>query len=164
MTDSGNGETQAPTGQFTWHPEYVGETFESVRRQLEDDIQRDQRAYHLALEDAEKEEFGAFNSVRELEKRWSDFDFGWADVPPKYLADRIISFERARDERQELFDWQDWKAESIQQPVESTTPAQKQDWRENLTDEQRKRLASALSIAVLFGMALLCVGAYMLIR
>lgn len=164
MTDSGIDTAQSAPDQFIWHPEYIGESFDSVRRQLQDDIERDQRAYHLALEEAEKEEFGAFNSVRELEKRWSEFDFGWAEVPPKYLADRILSFERARDERKDLISWQDWKAESVERPAEPTVSDHKPDWRENLTDEQRKKLASALSIAILFGMALLCVGAYMLIR
>lgn len=164
MTDSASEAVKSTPDTFVWHPEYIGESYESVRRQLEDDIERDQRAYNLALEEAEKEEFGAFNSVRELEKRWSDYDFGWAEVPPKYLADRILAFERARDERQELISWQDWKAEAIQQPEAPQVPDHKPDWRENLTDEQRKRLASALSIAVLFGMALLCVGAYMLLR
>lgn len=164
MTDSGHDTTQPANESFAWHPEYIGKTFEGVRRQLEDDIERDQRAYHLALEGAEKEEFSAFHSVRELEKRWSDYDFGWADVPPKVLADRILTFERARDERQELISWQDWKAKSVQQPETRPTPESKPDWRENLTDEQRKRIASALSIAILFGLALICVGAYMLIR
>lgn len=160
MTDSANDTSQ----QFTWHPEYIGKSFESVRRDLIDDITRDQRAYHQALEEAEKEEFGAFNSVRELEKRWSEYDFGWFDVPPESLANKILAFERDRDGRQELFGWQEWKAESAPQPVEATSPAENTDWRENMTDEQRRKLASALSILVLVTIALVCVGAYMLIR
>lgn len=158
MTDSANN----PAREFTWHPEYAGHSFEDVRRGLIEDITRDQRAYHLALEEAEKEEFDAFNSVRELEKRWSEYDFGWFDVPPDSLANRILAFERDRESRQEMISWQDWKAESDSPPVAapSTTP-EKTDWRENLTDEQRRRLASTLSIVVLVVFALICVGVYM---
>lgn len=164
MTDPVNESTQTAADQFVWHPEYVGKSFESVKRELADDIQRDQRAYELALEQAEKEEFSAFNSVRELEKRWSDYDFGWFDQPPDSLADRIVAFERARDERQELISWQDWKAESIPQPGVAPVSERKPDWRENLSDEQRKRIASAMSIVIIVGLILVCILIYTLIR
>ncbi len=162
MTDSAHNAAQS-SQEFTWHPEYSGKTFEEVRRTLIDDITRDQRAYHQALEDAEKEEFGAFNSVREVEKRWSEYDFGWFDVPPDSLANKILAFERDREGRQEMFSWQDWKAQSAPDPMPAA-PTEKRDWRENMTDEQRRKLASALSILVLATFALVCVGAYMLIR
>lgn len=164
MTDSVNDAVQASPDRFVWHPEYAGKTFEGVRRELEDDIQRDQRAYDLALEQAEKEEFGAFNSVRELEKRWSEYDFGWVEVPAKVLADRILAFERARDKRQELFGWQEWKDESLAQTKVTDMSTQKPDWRENLSDEQRRKIASAASIAILFGLVVVCAAVYMLVR
>ena len=163
MTDSTH-DTNPSSQEFTWHPEYAGHSFERVRRTLIDDISRDQHAYHQALEDAEKEEFGAFNSVRELEKRWSEYDFGWFDVPPESLANKIMAFERDRDGRQEMISWQDWKAQSEPLPPVAAPSNQKADWRENMTDEQRRKLASALSILVLVALALVCVGAYMLIR
>lgn len=164
MTEPGNEVRESGIDTFVWHPEYSGKSFDSVRQQLEDDIERDQRAYNLALDGAEKEEFGAFNSVRELEKRWSEYDFGWVEVPPKVLADRILAFERAREERQQLIGWQDWKAESVANQEGHTMSEPKPDWRENLTDEQRKRIASAASIAVIVGLVLVCVLLYMLIR
>lgn len=162
MTDSEK-ETQQSSQHFAWHPEYVGKSFESVRRDLIDAITRDQQTYEDALEQAEKEEFGAFNTVRELEKRWSDYDFGWFEVAPESLANRIMAFERDRDSRRELISWNDWKAESAPQKLETRMSEQKPDWRENLTDEQRRRLASTLSIVILVGLALVCVVAYMLI-
>lgn len=164
MTDPGNESTKSVPTEFVWHPDYAGKSFESVKRELADDILRDQRAYHQALEQAEKEEFGAFNSVRELEKRWSEHDFGWFDLPPETLADRILAFERFREDRQELISWRDWKAESAVPSGGSPVSEQKPDWRENLTDEQRKRIASALSIAIIFGLILVCVIVYMVIR
>lgn len=159
MTESANDTSQ----KFTWHPDYVGKTFESVRRDLIDDITRDQRAYHMALEEAEKEEFGAFNSVRELEKRWSDYDFGWFDVPPESLANKILAFERDRDHRQVMMSWKEWRAESSPQSGTPSTVSQKTDWRENLSDEQRRKLASGLSVLVLFLLALACGLLYMVV-
>ena len=164
MTEPANVETEQSSQKFAWHPEHIGKTYDSVRRSLEDDILRDQRAYDLALNEAENEEFGAFNTVRELEKRWSDYDFGWVDVPPQVLADRVLAFERARDERRELISWQDWKAETVTTPEAGSVAERKPDWRENLTDEQRRKFASAASVGILFLLAVACVGAYMLIR
>ncbi len=158
MTDPGTNASQG----FTWHPEYAGKSFEDVRRELTEEISRDQRIYHDALEEAEREEFDAFNSVREVEKRWSEYDFGWFDVPPESLANRILAFERDRESRQTMISFQDWRAEAESQPEAAASPAEKTDWRENLTDEQRRRLASALSVLVLVIFALICVGVYML--
>ena len=156
-------ETAADT--FAWHPDYAGRTFESVHRELTDQIERDQRAYHLALENAEKEEFGAFTTVRDLEKRWSDFDFGWFDTPANQVAARILAFEKARDTKQELLSWQAWRSENQSRPQEiHTMSEEKRDWRENLSDEQRKKIASAMSVGVILLMVLVCIGLYFLIR
>lgn len=165
MTDSGNEQNVQSSEVFVWHPEYAGKSFDSVRRELEDDIDRDQRAYNLALEQAEKEEFDSFNTVRDLERRWSEYDFGWVEVPAKVLADRILTFERAREERGELISWQDWKAEGVAPTASRVLPAEeKTDWRENLSDEQRRKIASALSIAILVGIALICILIYYVMR
>lgn len=164
MTDTGNEQQIEAADGFVWHPEYAGRSFDSVRRELEDDIERDQRAYELALEHAEKEEFDSFNTVREIEKRWSDFDFGWVEVPAKVLADRILKFERGREERQELLSWKEWRAEGSAATSSMVSTGEKTDWRENLSDEQRRKLASALSVLVLVGLALLCVLVYFIVR
>ena len=41
---------------------------------------------------------------------------------------------------------------------------EKRDWRENLSDEQRKKIASAMSVGVILLMVLVCIGLYFLIR
>jgi hypothetical protein len=150
---------------FAWHPEYTGRSVDSVHRELADNIRRDQLAYQAALESAEKEEHGAFTTVRDLEKRWSTYDFAWFELPPDQLADRIIRFEQERETRQELIDWNDWRnASNPVRPAATTTPAGKQDWRENLTDEQRRKLASGLAVAVIVLGIVLCLGLYLLVR
>lgn len=163
VTQPGNAATGSAANEFTWHPDYAGNTFEGVERDLTDEIQRDQRSYHQALEQAEKEEFDAFQSVRELDKRWSDYDFGWFDVPPEALARRIVAFERARDARQEMFSWQEWKDNSLPQMETAPVAEEKRDWRENLTDEQRKRIASALSVGIILFFILICVLVYYMV-
>lgn len=165
MTDAQHAAPTASSDQFVWHPEYRGMTFQAVEQSLADDIRRDQHSYQLFLENAEKEEHDAFNSVRELEKRWSEYDFGWAEVPADTLAARILAFQRAREERREMISWNDWKKVGTQ-PEETATnaPLKTGDWRENLTDQQRRRLASSLSVAVILGMILLCFAIYAIVR
>lgn len=165
MTDAQHAADTTASDGFVWHPRYQGRTFQAVEQNLADDIRRDQHAYQIFLENAEKEEHDAFNSVRDLEKRWSEYDFGWAEVPADTLAARIIAFERAREARQEMFSWNEWKS-GVTQPEDTGTdaPQKSGDWRENLTDQQRRRLASSLSVAVIFGMILLCFAIYAIVR
>lgn len=167
MTDS-DFTTDTSTDKFEWHPDYAGESFETVRRNLIEEITRDQNAYHLALEQAEKEEHDAFNSIREIEKRWSEFDFGWVEVDPEVLADRILAFEQARDEQQVMMSWQAWKRQNedvgTQLPTTPRQSGEKRDWREDLSDEQRRKLASGISVAIIFIMILACAGVYMFVR
>lgn len=133
--------------QFEWHPIYAGRTYESVQRELADSIRSDQRAYHGALDNAEREEFGAFAAVRDIEKRWSSYDLGWAEMDADTLAQRITTFERAREYQQAMISWDEWRGMS---PTPSATAStEKTDWRENLTDEQRRKLASAIAITIL---------------
>ena len=163
MSDQLDKAADAHAQTFEWHPEYAGQTSESVRRELVDSIQRDQKAYHTALESAEKEEFGAYATVRDLEKRWSEYDFAWFELKPEHLADKILRFEQERESRQELISWQEWKSTASPVPQQVTLDGEKRDWRENLTDEQRKRLASAISILVILAGVLLCVALYFII-
>lgn len=165
MTDAQHEANPTPSDQFVWHPEYRGRSFQAVEQNLVSEIRRDQQSYQLFLENAEKEEHDAFNSVRELEKRWSDYDFGWTEVPAETLAARIMEFERAREERQEMFSWKEWKMSGAQPTTAAPeVPLQTGDWREKLTDQQRRRLASSLSVAVILGMILLCFAIYAVIR
>lgn len=151
-------------GTFEWHPEYAGQTYESLHRELVDRIARDQKAYQTALESAEKEEHGAFNTVRDLEKRWSGYDFAWFELKPELLADRVLRFEQEREARRELISWQEWKSSSASLAAPGGTPGDKRDWRENLSDEQRKRVASALAILIILGTVLVCMALYFVIR
>ncbi len=155
--------TNANPPSFTWHPEYSGRSVESVRRELVDSISRDQTAYHAALESAEREEHGAFTTVRDLEKRWSQYDFAWFEQSPEILAGRIIQFEQEREARQEMIDWQQWKTAS-RPSVATPASGEKRDWRENLSDEQRKKLASGLAVGVMVLGLLMCIGLYLLVR
>ena len=143
------------SGKFRWHPAYAGRTYASVQRELEDALLLDQRTYQEALDNAEKEEFGAFTTIRDLERHWSTYDLSWAETDASALSARIVAFERARDDRQEMFSWQEWREESAPSPAEPAADDTKHDWRENLTDEQRRRLASAMAIGVMVLLALM---------
>lgn len=111
MTDTQPQLHKADERTFSWHPEYRGRTAESVERELANQIRSDQRQYELVLSGAEKSEHQALASVMELEKRWSVFSFDWADTPPEELARRIVDFELARDRRQEMISYSEYRAE-----------------------------------------------------
>ena len=117
--------------RFTWHPDYAGRLLVDVREELEREIAADQRAYALAMEAAESQEDDALVSVLRLEKRWSDFDLGWAEADPGQLADRILEWEWQREQRQELFPFSQMREAAPQQGV---PPAQASwlDWLRNL--------------------------------
>ena len=106
---------------FSWHPTYKGCEIEQVRRDIADEIGRDQRQYALSLEGAEQAEFDSLTSIVELERRWGQFDFGWAETEPKVLADRILEFELERDQRQEMISFSDYRVE-LDDSGEEVTP------------------------------------------
>lgn len=89
--------------RFAWHPTYQGRTLRQVRDELRTELSRDQRAYNLAMEGAEEHEQQVLASVIEIEKKWSAYDFGWAEADPAELAERIAAFEWEREQRRELF-------------------------------------------------------------
>ena len=89
--------------RFAWHPTYQGRTLRQVRDDLRTELSRDQRAYSLAMEGAEEHEQQVLASVIEIEKKWSAYDFGWAEADPAELAERIAAFEWEREQRRELF-------------------------------------------------------------
>lgn len=98
-------------GAFSWHPEYAGQTFDTVERGLASEIGRDQRQYHLALEGAEQSEHESLTSVVELERRWGNYAFDWAEMDAAELASRIITFEREREQRKEMISFADYRAQ-----------------------------------------------------
>lgn len=100
-----------PGGTFSWHPEYAGQTFDTVERALASEIGRDQRQYHLALDGAEQSEHESLSSVVELERRWGNYAFDWAEMDAGELANRIVTFERERERRQEMISFSDYRAQ-----------------------------------------------------
>lgn len=106
----GNATGGATTEGFTWHPVYAGKSFEQVRNDLIDDISRDQRAYALAMDGAEASEHDSLTTIVELERRWSDYEFDWAETDAALLADRILTFEKLCEERKERMSFADYRA------------------------------------------------------
>lgn len=96
--------------EFTWHPVYKGHDVEKVRHDLIDEIGRDQRAYALALDAAEKDEHGALQTIMTLDGRWSDFDLGWTEADPAALANRVLAVESERERRHEMIPVSDLRA------------------------------------------------------
>ncbi|MBA3275094.1 MAG: hypothetical protein H0T72_04810 [Chloroflexia bacterium] len=103
--------TPASTDEkFSWHPVYSGKSFAQVHDALAQDIARDQRSYQLAMDAAEGAEHDSLSTIVELERRWSVYQFDWADTDPKRLADRILKFERACENRKEAMSIADYRA------------------------------------------------------
>ena len=113
--------TNETSAVFEWHPDYKGCEVERVRRDICDEISRDQRQYGLALEGAELAEFASLSSVVELERRWGQFDFDWAETDPRELADRVLAFELERESRQDMISFADYRAE-LDDSGEEVTP------------------------------------------
>ncbi|MGI8485660.1 MAG: hypothetical protein ACR2OU_15535 [Thermomicrobiales bacterium] len=88
---------------FMWHPVYKGRTFESVGRELLDEIRRDQRAYELSLEAAEQNEHASLQAIIKLDNRWCAYDLGWTEANVEQLADRAMQIEIERERRHEMF-------------------------------------------------------------
>jgi hypothetical protein len=118
---------QGIAARFTWHPVYAGRLLLDVREELVREITADQRAYALAMEAAESREDDALVSVLRLEKRWSDYDLGWAEADPGQLADRILEWEWQREQRHELFPFSEMR-EPVPQQAVPPTQASWLDW------------------------------------
>lgn len=143
MTDDASTASSQDGTTFTWHENYRGRTSDDVIRELAGEIANDQRAHELALSGAEQEEHAALASVMELEKRWSEYSFDWADMPPEELARRIVDFELERDRRQQMISWEQYRAE-VAPP--DAAPA---GWRASLSDEDRRRYANCGAILII---------------
>jgi hypothetical protein len=96
VQDNGN------SAVFSWHPDYQGCSVEKVRRDMIDEIRRDQRAYELALQAAEQNESASLQSIMKLDNRWSSYDFGWVEADPEQLTNFVMSVELERERRQEM--------------------------------------------------------------
>lgn len=149
MTEPNEQAIGANAPAFTWHPEYQGRTRDSVVRDLAAAIAQDQRQYELALSGAEQEEHQALASIMELEKRWSQFTFDWADSDPNTLAEQVTDFELERDRRREMISYATYRDESRLRPdVPAGTGG-----RATRTDEERRRMANigaGLILATIF--------------
>jgi hypothetical protein len=111
---------------FTWHPTYAGKSVAEVRSIVAEDIARDQRAYSLAMEGAEHAEGASLTTIVELERRWSPYDFDWAEMDASVLAGRIVAFEQERERRQELIPFAEHRSTrgmSTTDPAVKTPPA-----------------------------------------
>jgi hypothetical protein len=97
MTDQGN------ASRFTWHPHYRDRTVADVRAELLSDLEHDQRVFALAMDGAEEHEHDVLATVMQLDKRWGPFNLDWATAEPEALVASIVAFEKARDDRRELF-------------------------------------------------------------
>lgn len=110
-TQSATSTSQATNDQgFVWHPVHGGKSFAQVRAELVQDIARDQRSYKLAMDGAEGAEHDSLTTIVELERRWSTYEFDWAETDPEQLADRILKFEQACESRQEAVSFADYRA------------------------------------------------------
>lgn len=87
---------------FAWHPVYQGRDVESVRRDIADELRRDQRAYELALRAAELDESASLQTVLKLDDHWSPFDLGWAEADVPQLTDYVVAIELERDRQQRM--------------------------------------------------------------
>jgi hypothetical protein len=140
-------ERSTPAGEqvFEWHPEYQGRRLDEVTRDLATDIERDQRAYELALTGAEESEHDALASVVDVERRWSPYDFGWHESDPRDLARRIAAFEWEREQRNEMFSWQEYRNVGSSAGPAAATGS---DWRASMSDEQRRTVANGLAVLI----------------
>lgn len=95
---------------FIWHPVHKGKSFQVVQREVQEEIRRDQRSHHLALEGAEQSEHDSLSTIVELERRWGTYDFDWAEMDAAALAERVVTFEREREKRREMISFDDYRA------------------------------------------------------
>ena len=66
---------------------------------LLDEISRDQRSYKFAIDGAEGAEHDSLTTIVELERRWSTYDFDWAESDPKSSRTGSLTFEKERERR-----------------------------------------------------------------
>lgn len=119
-SDPASATAASNEARFAWHPTYRGRTVAEVRAEITAELASDQRAYALALEGAEQQENAALATVLRLEKKWGEYDFGWAESDPNEVSARIIDFEQARDARQDMIPYSAYRSAQ----TASASPAQ----------------------------------------
>jgi hypothetical protein len=139
---------------FTWHPVHRGKSFNRVHGELVEEIGRDQRSYKLAMDEAEGAEHDSLTTIVELERRWSIYDFDWAEMDPKALANRILAFEQEREHRQEMIPFADYRASGAL--VSSNSPASTQQ-SGGLSLAPGKAAIVAIAVAVVVILVILAV-------
>lgn len=113
-----------PEGQgFSWHPKYAGKTFDRVRKDLSEEIARDQRSYKLAMDGADQAEHDSLSTIVELERRWSTYEFDWAGSDPDALALRILNFEKACEKEKRELSFSEYRASGALVETESPKEA-----------------------------------------
>lgn len=111
--------------RFAWHPTYRGRTVRQIRDELRTELARDQRAHSLAMGGAEDHEQQVLATILDLEKKWGVYDFGWAEAAAAELAERIASFEWKREQRRELFPFEEYRtalADALSWPASAARP------------------------------------------
>ena len=108
MTDE-HGPGAAGDGRFVWHPVYGGKSVAEAGSEIRAEIASDQRQYALALEGAEGHENSALRSVIELDRKWSDYDMGWAEADPGELAARVLAFEQERERQRKMMPYANYR-------------------------------------------------------
>jgi hypothetical protein len=89
---------------FAWHPMYRGMTLWQVYVAIRDELRRDQQTF-LGSRIGTPE----MRQAQTLNQKWGEFDEAWPWSDAAKLASGITSFERARDEKQELFAYGPYK-------------------------------------------------------
>ncbi len=102
-------ESEAPGGTFVWHPLYRGRSTVGVFAKIRAELARDQRAYALAMEGADEHEQDTLAAAVKLDRKWGPFDLDWATADPAEVAQRVVAFEQARDDAQELFPYRSYR-------------------------------------------------------
>ncbi|MGC4190603.1 MAG: hypothetical protein QM589_05115 [Thermomicrobiales bacterium] len=127
MTDHLSSPSATPSGGtrafFAWHPVYQGRDVESVRRDLADDLRRDQRSYDLALQAAEQDESASLQTIIKLDNRWSPFDLGWTEADPAQLSDYVLAVELERDQQQRMASPKELRAQVALPAIAHAGPA-----------------------------------------
>ena len=62
------------------------------------------------MEAAEAKESDALASIMALDKKWSEYDMGWAEADPGQLADRILEWRWEQEKRHELIPFSEIRA------------------------------------------------------
>ena len=109
MTDTNATQQQPDASRFAWHPQYRGQTTDEVRAILLEDLRLDQRSYAITMDGPDENESEILVRVVGLEKKWGPYALDWATAEPVTVVDRVMDFEREREDRQELFPYAQYR-------------------------------------------------------